>query len=157
MREKKEKKIKEQEGFTLSNAAPLELSLGALLGGASSAACARGAENSVDAANGERAKNAADAAVSSAPGERPAPAAKEAKISRVSLKRERAGRGGRTVTLVILPAGYSGDKELLAKELRKGLGCGSSIEEGTIVLQGDIADRAEAWFAKKGVAKIVKG
>lgn len=156
MREKKEKKIKEQEGFTLSNAAPLELSLGALLGGASSAVRARGAENSVDAASGERAKNAADAATF-APEERPAPASKEAKISRVSLKRERAGRGGRTVTLVLLPAGYSGDKELLAKELRKGLGCGSSIEEGTIVLQGDIADRAEAWFAKKGVAKIVKG
>ena len=156
MREKKEKKIKEQEGFTLSNAAPLELSLGALLGGASSAVRARGAENSVDAASCERAKNAADAATF-APEERPAPASKEAKISRVSLKRERAGRGGRTVTLVLLPAGYSGDKELLAKELRKGLGCGSSIEEGTIVLQGDIADRAEAWFAKKGVAKIVKG
>ena len=74
----------------------------------------------------------------------------------VALQRQRAGRGGKTVTLVILPQDYKGDTTALAKELRKGLGCGSTIEDGKIVLQGDIADRAEAWFAKKGVTKITK-
>ena len=78
------------------------------------------------------------------------------KISKVALQRQRAGRGGKTVTLVILPQDYKGDTAALAKELRKGLGCGSTIEDGKIILQGDIADRAEAWFTKKGVTKITK-
>ena len=52
----------------------------------------------------------------------------------------------------------SGQKDLaaLAKELRKALGCGSAMEEGKIVLQGDIMERVEAWFLKKGAAKITK-
>ena len=85
-----------------------------------------------------------------------AEAAAPPKISKVTLQRQRAGRGGKTVTLVILPQDYKGDTAALAKELRKGLGCGSTIEDGKIVLQGDISDRAEAWFAKKGVTKITR-
>jgi translation initiation factor 1 len=81
---------------------------------------------------------------------------KNAKISRVSLQRQSAGRGGKTVTLVIVPRDCSADLEDLAKQMRKGLGCGSHVEEGRIVLQGDIIDRAEQWLTKYGVAKIVK-
>ena len=138
---KKNKKLTEGGGFTLAQEQPLGLSIGALLG----------VPQKERADENEEKK----AAQQSAHGAKAEPAA-QPKISKVALQRQRAGRGGKTVTLVILPQDYKGDTAALAKELRKGLGCGSTIEDGKIVLQGDIADRAEAWFAKKGVAKITK-
>ncbi len=132
---RKNKKLTEGEGFTLAQEQPLGLSIGALLGVPQKEPKAKNAE-----------KKAEPQAAPAAP----------PKISKVALQRQRAGRGGKTVTLVILPQDYEGDTAALAKELRKGLGCGSTIEDGKIVLQGDIADRAEAWFAKKGVTKITK-
>ena len=132
---RKNKKLTEGEGFTLAQEQPLGLSIGALLGVPQKEPKAKNAE-----------KKAEPQAAPAAP----------PKISKVALQRQRAGRGGKTVTLVILPQDYKGDAAALAKELRKGLGCGSTIEDGKIVLQGDIVDRAEAWFAKKGVTKITK-
>ena len=135
------KKLTEGEGFTLAQEQPLGLSIGALLG----------VPQKTRADENEEKK----AAAMDMQGAKAEPAAPP-KISKVALQRQRAGRGGKTVTLVILPQDYKGDTAALAKELRKGLGCGSTIEDGKIVLQGDISDRAEAWFAKKGVTKITK-
>jgi len=81
------------------------------------------------------------------------------KFEKISLQHQRSGRGGKTVTLVYI----SGKAELkaapnieaLLKELKKSLGCGGRIEEGKLVLQGEIADRASEWFVKMG-AKAVK-
>ena len=131
---KKNKKLTEGEGFTLAQEQPLGLSIGALLGVPQKE---RSDENEEKKAEPQSARGAK------------AEAAAPPKISKVALQRQRAGRGGKTVTLVILPQDYKGDTAALAKELRKGLGCGSTIEDGKIVLQGDIADRAEAWFTKK--------
>ena len=79
-------------------------------------------------------------------------------FSQVTLHRESAGRGGKTVTLVtIKPQPSAKELEALAKLLRKGLGCGSHVEESRIILQGDIPDRAQEWFAKKGARKVVRG
>jgi len=79
-------------------------------------------------------------------------------IQKVILHRESAGRGGRTVTVVDVRPPLGADAALeLAKSMRKGLGCGSYVEGGKIILQGDIGDRAEDWFAKRGVKKIVRG
>ena len=78
-------------------------------------------------------------------------------LTQVTLHRESSGRGGRMVTLVRLKGNELPDAEELAKALRKGLGCGSHVGEECIVLQGNIADRAEEWFAKKGVKRIVLG
>ena len=142
MREKKDKKITEGEGFSLSRQAPLGMSLGALLG----------AENTVKHEASE-AGAAAEKTPSKPASEK---AAGGAKISKVALRRERAGRGGKTVTTVSLPQDYRGDLAALAKELRKALGCGSTMEEGKIVLQGDIMERVEAWFTKKGVTRVTK-
>ena len=138
---KKNKKLTEGEGFTLAQEQPLGLSIGALLGVPQKE---RSDENEEKKAEPQSARGAK------------AEAAAPPKISKVALQRQREGRGGKTVTLVILPQDYKGDTDALAKELRKGLGCGSTIEDGKIVLQGDIADRAEAWFVKKGVTKVTK-
>jgi translation initiation factor 1 len=78
--------------------------------------------------------------------------------NRVILRRESAGRGGRTVTVVEsrppFDAKTAGE---LAKIMRKALGCGAHAEGTNVILQGDIQDRAEAWLKKQGVQKFVKG
>jgi translation initiation factor 1 len=82
----------------------------------------------------------------------------EKPIREAILRRESAGRGGRTVTVVDVRPPLDADAAMnLAKNMRKGLGCGSHVEGGRIILQGDIGDRAEAWLAKNGVKKIVRG
>lgn len=78
-------------------------------------------------------------------------------FSRVVLQRTRAGRGGKWVTRVLLtPAPEDVQLEALARELRKALGTGAHAEKGALVVQGDIADRIEAWFRKRGVPKFVR-
>jgi len=79
------------------------------------------------------------------------------KFGKISLQHQRAGRGGKTVTLISI-SGETEYKlkhnlEALLKELKKSLGCGGQIEEGKIVLQGEIADRASEWFAKMGAKR----
>ncbi len=81
-----------------------------------------------------------------------------ASFVQVTLHRESAGRGGKTVTLVaVKPPQTKNSLEALAKDLRRGLGCGSHVEGDRVVLQGDIPDRAQEWFVKKGARKIVRG
>ena len=72
----------------------------------------------------------------------------EKQLRRYSLQRQTAGRGGKTVTLVVFPKDCAADLELLAKKMRKALGCGAHVEENSVVLQGDIADRAKKWLEK---------
>ena len=92
----------------------------------------------------------ADAAV-------PAPTAPPPKFSRVVLQRTRAGRGGKWVTRVLpTPAPTEAHLEALARELRRALGTGAHTEEGALVVQGDIADRIEEWFRKRGVSRIIR-
>ncbi|PIE54044.1 MAG: translation initiation factor [Dethiosulfovibrio peptidovorans] len=70
---------------------------------------------------------------------------------RAGLRIERKGRRGKTVTvveaLVLLPEALA----QVARELRKALGCGSSVEDGAVVLQGDNRDRIASWLRARGV------
>ncbi|MHB9130036.1 MAG: translation initiation factor [Armatimonadota bacterium] len=96
--------------------------------------------------------------------EKPAAAPKVAKApfdltraEKIILRREKKGRGGKTVTIVSglnLPANQLDE---LAKAMRKGLGCGAVTESGTVVLQGDIQERADKWLREHGAKKIVRG
>lgn len=77
---------------------------------------------------------------------------------RVVVRREKKGRGGKTVTVVQFPDG--GDEaamEALAKELRKALGTAAQREESTVAVSGDIVDRVADWLGRRGAARIVKG
>jgi translation initiation factor 1 len=47
--------------------------------------------------------------------------------------------------------------EAIARDLRKALGCGGSVEGDTIVLAGDVVPRAQAWLAARGARRIVVG
>ena len=72
------------------------------------------------------------------------------KLGKISLQHQRSGRGGKTVTLVYVSGEAKQNLEPLLKDLKKSLGCGGQIEEGKIVLQGEIADRVSEWFTKMG-------
>ena len=78
-------------------------------------------------------------------------------LPKLVLRRERKGRGGKTVTVVSGFGDAHTNLKPLARELGKALGCGASVESDTLVIQGDQVERAAAWFTTKGVAKIVRG
>jgi translation initiation factor 1 len=92
----------------------------------------------------------------------PAPAAVDPVAAllarRVVVRRERKGRGGKTVTL----AQCADDAEpaaldALARELRKALGTAAQREGSAVAVQGDIADRVADWLKARGAARIVRG
>ncbi len=71
------------------------------------------------------------------------------------LRMERAGRGGKTVTVVDgLPNDPASLKEL-AQELKRACGTGGTVLEGAVELQGDLRERVRGLLQKKGY--IVKG
>ena len=73
------------------------------------------------------------------------------------VRRERKGRGGKTATVVegirVSPSAL----ERIAREMRRALGCGASVDEGCIVVQGDLVTRVERWLLERGAPKVVVG
>ena len=66
------------------------------------------------------------------------------------LRIEKAGRGGKTVTVVDgLPQNEAFLKELL-QELKRACGCGGAVRDGGVELQGDLRDRVRAHLTKQG-------
>lgn len=57
---------------------------------------------------------------------------------RVDIRRTTAGRGGKTVTVIdgFVGIGHA-EKESLAKAMQKRCGCGGTVKEGRIEIQGD--------------------
>lgn len=79
-------------------------------------------------------------------------------VRRVVVRRERKGRGGKTVTVVQFPDGADeATLDALAKELRKALGTAAQREDATVAVQGDIVDRVADWLGKRGATRIVRG
>jgi translation initiation factor 1 len=72
------------------------------------------------------------------------------------VSRSKKGRGGKTVTTI---AGVHDEaaREALALELRRALGCGASVDEALIVVQGDQVPRVRALLEARGVRKIILG
>lgn len=143
--EKKKRKLTSGEGFTLGADEKLGLPIGALF---------RGDEKTEGLlAPGPEQKIEKDIKFDpEKKGESVVPC-----LYRVSLQRQTAGRGGKTVTAVIVPKDSNIERDQLAKEMRKGLGCGSFVENGNVILQGDICDRAREWLLKKGVKEVISG
>ncbi len=73
-------------------------------------------------------------------------------LARVVLAMERKGRGGKVVTLL---RGVPSERlEVAAKLVRKALGCGASVEDDAILVQGDQRERLRPWLERAGVRKI---
>ena len=71
------------------------------------------------------------------------------------LRLEKAGRGGKSVTVVYdLPRNAAFLKELCG-ELKRACGTGGAVRDDTVEIQGDLRERVREVFTNKGYA--IKG
>jgi len=86
------------------------------------------------------------------------PAAPVRNRGRVDILREKAGRGGKTVTVV---TGWVGiglpEKENLAKKMQKACGVGGTVKEGRIEIQGDKRDEVARILTEAGFRPVFAG
>lgn len=71
------------------------------------------------------------------------------------LRMEKAGRGGKTVTVVDGLPNNAGFLKQLCQELKRACGTGGTFGEGAVEIQGDLRERIRAVLVKKGF--VVKG
>ncbi|HEY8211598.1 MAG TPA: translation initiation factor [Myxococcaceae bacterium] len=76
---------------------------------------------------------------------------------RAVVRMERKGRGGKEVTVVEQLELRPAELEAWLKALKQALGCGGSVEEGTLVVQGDHRARVKAWLEGRGVKRVSVG
>jgi translation initiation factor 1 len=77
---------------------------------------------------------------------------------RVDIRRETGNRGGKTVTVV---DGFVGiglpEKEQLAKKMRAACGCGGTVKDGAIEIQGDQRETVARILTEAGFRPVFSG
>lgn len=77
---------------------------------------------------------------------------------RVDIKRETGNRGGKTVTVI---SGFVGiglpEKEQLSKKMRAACGCGGTVKDGEIVIQGDQRETIARILSEAGFRPVFAG
>ncbi|MFA0312494.1 translation initiation factor Sui1 [Vibrio splendidus] len=68
----------------------------------------------------------------------------------VRIKKETKGRKGKGVSIVTGLDLDDAPLKLMAAELKKVCGCGGSVKDGNIEIQGDARDKLKAHLEKKG-------
>ncbi|EEX94055.1 translation initiation factor Sui1 [Vibrio orientalis CIP 102891 = ATCC 33934] len=68
----------------------------------------------------------------------------------VRITRQTKGRKGKGVSIVTGLDLDDAPLKLLAAELKKVCGCGGSVKDGTIEIQGDVRDKIKVHLEKKG-------
>jgi translation initiation factor 1 len=77
---------------------------------------------------------------------------------RVDILRQTAHRGGKTVTVVKNFVGIGlPEKEKLAKQMQKACGCGGTVKEGRIEIQGDKRDEVARILTEAGFRPVFAG
>jgi translation initiation factor 1 len=88
----------------------------------------------------------------------PRPTAPVRNRGRVDIIRQKAGRGGKTVTVI---TGFVGiglpEKEALAKSIQRSCGAGGTVKEGRIEIQGDKREEAARILAEAGFRPVFAG
>ena len=74
--------------------------------------------------------------------------------ARAVVRMERAGRRGKTVTVVEKLGLPPRQLDAWLGELKRSLGCGGALEGEAIVLQGDLRDRTARLLEARGVKKV---
>ena len=89
-----------------------------------------------------------------------APSAKAARKNRgrVDIVRQKAGRGGKTVTVVKNFVGIGlPEKEQLAKTMQKACGTGGTVKNGQIEIQGDQRTKVAEILSAAGFRPVFAG
>ncbi|MDB6128632.1 MAG: translation initiation factor [Verrucomicrobia bacterium] len=77
---------------------------------------------------------------------------------RVDIVRETGNRGGKTVTVVKNFVGIGlPEKEQLAKKMRAACGCGGTVKDGQIELQGDKREQVAKILEEAGFRPVMAG
>lgn len=77
---------------------------------------------------------------------------------RVDILRETGNRGGKTVTVATNFVGIGlPEKEQLAKKMRVACGCGGTVKEGRIEIQGDQRETVARILAAAGFQPVFAG
>src|SRR3954471_22428901 len=97
-----------------------------------------------------------------APPEQPAEAAplpkRKKSRGRVDIIRQKAGRGGKTVTVVTNFVGIGlPEKERLAREMQRSCGTGGTVKDGRIEIQGDKRQEVAMILEKAGFSPVFAG
>lgn len=89
---------------------------------------------------------------------RPTPGPVLKNRGRVDIRRETGGRGGKTVSVV---DGFVGiglpEKEQLVKKMRAACGCGGTVKDGEIVIQGDQRETMARILVEAGFRPVMAG
>lgn len=72
------------------------------------------------------------------------------KQQRLRIKMERAGRGGKTVTIVSGFIGTTTDLQILCKLLKQKCGVGGTAKDNEIIMQGDLRSKLKDLLIKEG-------
>lgn len=93
------------------------------------------------------------------PADEPAPVGPPRKSrGRVDIVRQKAGRGGKTVTVVQNFVGIGlPEKEKLAKEMQKTCGAGGTVKDGRIEIQGDKREEVARILTQAGFRPVFAG
>ncbi|MSU69953.1 MAG: translation initiation factor [Opitutaceae bacterium] len=101
---------------------------------------------------------ASDSVARSKVGPNVAPPAPEKNRGRVDILRETGNRGGKTVTVI---TGFTGigqpEKEQLARKMRAACGCGGTVKEGRIEIQGDQRETVAGILLEAGFRPVFAG
>ena len=88
----------------------------------------------------------------------PAVPPKKKSRGRVDILRQKAGRGGKTVTLVRNFVGIGlPEKEKLAKEMQRACGAGGTVKDGQIEIQGDKRTEVARILSDAGFSPVMAG
>lgn len=89
-----------------------------------------------------------------------APKAEPKKLGRIEIRREKAGRGGKTVTTIAgdgLQKHCPAELERLAKALKNRCASGGALKGKVIEVQGDHRETAKSYFEKEGYRVVFAG
>lgn len=85
-------------------------------------------------------------------------AAEQKNRGRVEIRRETGGRGGKTVTVVSAFVGIGlPEKEQLTKKMRAACGCGGTVKDGAIEIQGDQRETVARILTEAGFRPVFAG
>lgn len=88
----------------------------------------------------------------------PTAAPKQRSRGRVDVRREKSGRGGKTVTVASGFKGISEDeKHALAKKIQKRCGVGGAVKAGNVEIQGDKRQETKAVLEEAGFRVVFTG
>ncbi|HUQ05413.1 MAG TPA: translation initiation factor [Kofleriaceae bacterium] len=84
----------------------------------------------------------------------PKPVPEKKGPARAVVRLEKKGRRGKETTIIEKLELKPVELEAWCKDAKSAMGCGGTVEDGAIVLQGDLRKRLEVWLTGRGVRKV---